>query len=413
MAFIVEFGGQVRIIRRYTKAERSPYDGVAFRKLSCLRWGGGDLPLADARLGGPAFEAPEAWSQESSATFLRRCVFRGPVPETRDTEREPDVPGRLAPARAGKDGRTGEKEARQAIDRFAGAVAYWGWKGGYFDSDSDADAFFDEIRHILCHRLVAPELSLWAAVGAQWAYGAGSEDCRGMYAIDFRTGRTVAADGRFAAQPGDGSWTAAVFNLAAFHDSDSGADTRFDVAGFAHAIRLWTIALDISLHMAARRTRRQAEWDWSARALAIEPANMSGLLLVAGIAYDCDEGRALGAAVTALMSGAAHAASAEMAGALGAAPDFARSRTNRLDGIVERRRAAHALSAAGSISGVAAAARDTWDAALARAEQRGDRHAPVDAGRLPLPRLRRRRNRAGLRAGQIRRLQRRAPQADQ
>jgi len=41
------------------------------------------------------------------------------------------------------------------FDRLA-ALAYWGWKGGYFDSDSDAQAFFDELRYMLAMQMVAP-----------------------------------------------------------------------------------------------------------------------------------------------------------------------------------------------------------------------------------------------------------------
>ena len=32
----------------------------------------------------------------------------------------------------------GETRAQQVFDRMAGTWTYWGWKGGYFDSEADA-----------------------------------------------------------------------------------------------------------------------------------------------------------------------------------------------------------------------------------------------------------------------------------
>ena len=39
-----------------------------------------------------------------------------------------------------------ETDARQVFDRLAGTWTYWGWKGGYFDTEADARAFYDELR---------------------------------------------------------------------------------------------------------------------------------------------------------------------------------------------------------------------------------------------------------------------------
>ena len=50
----------------------------------------------------------------------------------------------------------GETSAKQVFDRLAGTWAYWGWKGGYFDSEKDAAAFFDEVRFMLAAQVAAP-----------------------------------------------------------------------------------------------------------------------------------------------------------------------------------------------------------------------------------------------------------------
>ena len=51
---------------------------------------------------------------------------------------------------------TGETSAKQVFDRMAGAWTYWGWKGGYFTTEGDAKAYFDEMRFMLARQMAAP-----------------------------------------------------------------------------------------------------------------------------------------------------------------------------------------------------------------------------------------------------------------
>ena len=80
------------------------------------------------------------------------------VPASLKAVEENDVPSWLwrktedepACCSSPKSGRyTGETSAKQVFDRLAGTWTYWGWKGGYFDTDEDARAFFDEMRYML------------------------------------------------------------------------------------------------------------------------------------------------------------------------------------------------------------------------------------------------------------------------
>ena len=59
----------------------------------------------------------------------------------------------------------GETNARQVFDRLAGTWTYWGWKGGYFDSEEDARAFYDEIRLMLARQMGAPNSPQWFNTG--------------------------------------------------------------------------------------------------------------------------------------------------------------------------------------------------------------------------------------------------------
>ena len=80
--------------------------------------------------------------------------------------------------------------------------------------------------------------------------------------------------------------------------------------------------LEISVLMAQFPSRRIAELSYEYRTLGLGYANIGGLLMSSGIPYDSKEGRALCAAITALMTGVSYATSAEMAGELGAFPGF-------------------------------------------------------------------------------------------
>jgi ribonucleoside-diphosphate reductase alpha chain len=178
----------------------------------------------------------------------------------------------------------------------------------------------------------------------------------------------------------------ASLNLMAFRR----ADQSFDIDGFRHAVRLWTLVLEISVMMAQFPSAEIARLSYAFRTLGLGYANLGGLLLAMGIPYDSDAGRALGAAITALMTGTSYATSAEIAGELGAFAGFADNRAAMLRVIRNHRRAAHGensgyeglsitpvpLDAANCPDpGLVRAACDSWDEALALGERHGFRNA--------------------------------------
>ena len=110
----------------------------------------------------------------------------------------------------------------------------------------------------------------------------------------------------------------ASLNLITFRREDG----SFDIEGFAHAVRLWTIVLEIAVVMAQFPSREIAQRSYLYRTLGLGFANLGGLLMSLGLSYDSAEGRALCGAISALMTGTAYAASAEMAGEHGAFPAF-------------------------------------------------------------------------------------------
>jgi ribonucleoside-diphosphate reductase alpha chain len=117
-------------------------------------------------------------------------------------------------------------------------------------------------------------------------------------------------------------------------------DKSFDTEAFEHAVRLWTLVLEISVMMAQFPSRRIAELSYQYRTLGLGYANLGGLLMAMGLPYDSDEGRSVCAAITAILGGAAYATSAELAGELGAFPGYAANRKDMLRVIRNHARAA-------------------------------------------------------------------------
>jgi len=115
----------------------------------------------------------------------------------------------------------------------------------------------------------------------------------------------------------------------------------FDRDAFSHAVRLWTMALEISVVMAQFPSVAIARRSYDFRTLGLGYANIGGLLMASGYGYDCPEGRAICAVISALMTGVSYATSAEMADELGAFPGFSKNRDAMLAVIRNHRRAAY------------------------------------------------------------------------
>ncbi|MEX2420031.1 MAG: adenosylcobalamin-dependent ribonucleoside-diphosphate reductase, partial [Acidimicrobiia bacterium] len=179
----------------------------------------------------------------------------------------------------------------------------------------------------------------------------------------------------------------ASLNLVTFYDDETGA---FDIEGYKHAIRLWTMVLEISVTMAHFPSQEIAQGSYDYRTLGLGFANLGSLLMRQGIPYDSDEGRAITGALTAVLTGDAYAASAEMAAVLGPFPRFSENRESMLRVMRNHRRAAYdadpseydgvthrviGIDADLCPDDLLAAARESWDHAVAMGEEHGYRNA--------------------------------------
>jgi ribonucleoside-diphosphate reductase alpha chain len=182
----------MRIERHYTKGSESPYASIGFSATkSEIRNPDGSVVFS---LDG--IEAPAGWSQVAADVLAQKYFRKAGVPARLKRVEENDVPSFLwrsvpdeaALAELPAAERFGsEKSARQVFDRLAGAWAYWGWKGGYFDGEDDARAYYDEMRHMLARQLGAPNSPQWFNTGLHWAYGVDGPG-QGHYYVDYRTG---------------------------------------------------------------------------------------------------------------------------------------------------------------------------------------------------------------------------------
>jgi ribonucleoside-diphosphate reductase alpha chain len=135
----------------------------------------------------------------------------------------------------------------------------------------------------------------------------------------------------------------ASMNLLAFLGKDlgQGEPRIFDVDGYEHAVRLWTVVLEIAVLMAQFPSKQIAQRSYDFRTLGLGYANVGGLLMSSGIPYDSDAGRQLCSTLTAIMTGVSYATSAEMAKELGPFPLYKKNREPMLRVMRNHRRAAY------------------------------------------------------------------------
>lgn len=181
----------------------------------------------------------------------------------------------------------------------------------------------------------------------------------------------------------------ASLNLVKFYDEENG---EFKTEEFRHAVRLWTLVLEISVLMAQFPSKKVAQRSYEFRNLGLGYANLGSLLMIHGVPYDSKESYAITGAISALMTGEAYAMSAELAKELGPFPKFHFNRKEMLRVIRNHRLAAYdaneyeyeglsilpmAIDKDHCPENLIKAARSSWDKALDQGEKYGFRNAQV------------------------------------
>ena len=191
----------MKIERKFTSEATGAYGAMGFvLTTSEIRNPDGKIVFRNE-----AVEVPEGWSQVASDVLAQKYFRKAGVPAVLKKVKEkgvPDflwrsVPDEAALAQLPEDKRmVGETSAKQVFDRLAGAWAYWGWKGGYFTSEGDAQAYYDEMRFMLAEQMAAPNSPQWFNTGLHWAYGIDGPS-QGHFYVDHVTGKLVKSESAY------------------------------------------------------------------------------------------------------------------------------------------------------------------------------------------------------------------------
>jgi ribonucleoside-diphosphate reductase alpha chain len=153
-------------------------------------------------------------------------------------------------------------------------------------------------------------------------------------------------------------------------------DDTFDTERFAKIAELIITAMDISICFAEFPTEKIAVTTRAYRQLGIGYANLGALLMATGHAYDSEGGRAIAAAITSLMTGAAYKTSAELAGAVGPYDGYARNAKPHKRVIRKHAEASDRIRAVGAMDReLLDLATQTWQECIELGEANGYRNA--------------------------------------
>ncbi len=192
----------MQVKRHFTTEESGPYAGIEFRTTTSeIRNPDGSVVFQHEGI-----EVPENWSQVACDVLAQKYFRKAGIPAEMKPVREDDVPSWLwrsvpdekALAALPEDKRfSGEQSCKQVFHRLAGTWTYWGWKGGYFDSEADAKAYYDEMSAMLCLQMAAPNSPQWFNTGLHWAYGIDGPG-QGHHYVDYKTGELTESDSAYA-----------------------------------------------------------------------------------------------------------------------------------------------------------------------------------------------------------------------
>ena len=182
----------MRVRRLFTESGKSPYEGIPFRDTTSeIRNPDGSVVFHLEN-----FKVPAGWSQVACDVIAQKYFRKAGIPSVLRKVEENDVPSwlwRRTPdsealaEMAPEEREVGETDSRQVFDRLAGTWTYWGWKGGYFDGEDDAHAFFDEMCFMLASQMGAPNSPQWFNTGLHWSYGIDGP-AQGHHYVDFESG---------------------------------------------------------------------------------------------------------------------------------------------------------------------------------------------------------------------------------
>lgn len=182
----------MKIDRLFAGETNNPYDKIEFdKRTSVIRNPDGSIVFEMIDI-----VVPKHWSQVATDILAQKYFRKAGVPRILKRINEDGVPVWLQASEPDfeamkdippADRFTSETDCRQVFNRLAGCWTYWGWKYGYFNTESDAHAFYNEHCYMLAMQIAAPNSPQWFNTGLNWAYGI-TGPSQGHYYVDGKTG---------------------------------------------------------------------------------------------------------------------------------------------------------------------------------------------------------------------------------
>lgn len=172
--------------RRFTKKGKGPYAGITWEKrTSEIRNPNGKLVFHMDSVIVPSF-----WSQIATDIIAQKYFRKAGIPADKARAWEAFVPESQRQLAGDSPIPGSEHDARQVFHRLAYTWCAWGRKAGYFDSDDDEKAFYDELLYMLAHQMAAPNSPQWFNTGLHSVYEI-EGPAQGHFYVDPETNEVV------------------------------------------------------------------------------------------------------------------------------------------------------------------------------------------------------------------------------
>lgn len=152
-------------------------------------------------------------------------------------------------------------------------------------------------------------------------------------------------------------------------------DQSFDIESYRRAVEVFFVAQEILVDLSSYPTQAIAQNSHDYRPLGLGYANLGTLLMLLGIPYDSDEGRAVAGALTAILCGHAYKTSAVMAQNKQPFSGYGKNREPMLRVMRMHQEAAYAIHREHCPEPLWRAACEDWDDVVKLGEQHGFRNA--------------------------------------
>ncbi len=179
--------------RHFTKKDSGPYRDIKWeRRVSEIRNPDGKSVF---KMEGAV--VPSTWSQIATDIIAQKYFRKAGVPADKARSWEAFVPKNQHVLAADSPLPGAEHDARQVFHRLAYTWRIWGKSAGYFDTEEDESAFYDELLYMLARQIAAPNSPQWFNTGIHAVYGI-EGPAQGHYYVDPASGEVTRSSSAYA-----------------------------------------------------------------------------------------------------------------------------------------------------------------------------------------------------------------------